>query len=169
MFSTNGTAVVSYRPANRVANVFRVAEQQATLEELRREQSSQDESEAQQLAHQMQHAVSAAKRAERKYKSALKIVADLLLERRAIEEDSARCAGQKLVEVAAVNKSIAEHRGAMVAALEELMSELGKEGADVQCAVAKDIEAVEDETFDRRGLHARTQPRREDGTFAGQE
>ena len=165
----NGSAVVSYRPVNRVANIFRAKEQQATLEEVRRDQAAQDEIESQQLDHAMQAAAAAAMRAQKKYRAALKTVGQLLTERRAIEEDAARCEGQKFSELAAIAKAVAEHRHAMVVCMQELASELGASTAEVESLVAKDLERLEDETFDRRGLHARSQPRRDDGKFVGQE
>ena len=108
MFSTNG-ALVLHRPLNRVAMCFRTADHLAELEDERREQAAQDESEAQQLAHQMQAEVSVAKRAAKKYTTALQVICNLLEERRTIDEDTSLCEGQRLTQTTAIDRTIAEH------------------------------------------------------------
>lgn len=163
MFSSNGS-VVAYRPANRVALCFRAAEQQAVSEDTRREQAARDESEAQELAHGLQAVASAAQRATAKYLAAKKVIGQLLVERRNVAEDAALCEGQRIAQLAAIDRAVADHRSAMVGCMKEFASDMGA-NFDVESAVAKDLAAVEDETNDRRGLHARTQPRDDKGRF----
>lgn len=150
MFSTNG-AVTVHQPAsvNRVATIFRAAEYSQELDARRIEQAAQDEAKARHLDHQTQANVSAACRAVAKYKGSLKAIGQLLDERRAVAENDKLCEGERTIQLAAIDKTVGEHRFAMTTALRELLVEMNMEG-DADGAVAKDIAKLEEAAGDRR-------------------